>query len=141
MPPRKYSEDPGTSVSAAATRPPVQDSATAIVSLRLCRIRWSGLSTGLRELPSRTSGSAIEQAPVAPEIVETGEEGEQHRRPYGELCRAVTGRVRPLKHQQGHGQHLADGLGLAERCGHDDQTLGGPDGPQARDQQLPADDY
>src|ERR1700730_10308377 len=99
MPPRKYSEDPGRSVRAAATSPPVQDSATAMVSLRLCRIRCRGLRTGLRELPSSTWVSAIEQAPVAPEIVETGENGEEHRRQHGELCGAVQDGVRPLQHE------------------------------------------
>src|SRR6202035_5762494 len=141
MPPRKYSEDPGRSVRAAATSPPVQDSATAMVSLRLCRIRCRGLRTGLRELSSSTWVSAIEQAPVAPEIVETGENGEDHRSPNGELRRTVESRVGPLQHQQGHGQHLADGLGLAERGGDDDQALGGANSPKSRYQQLAADDH
>src|SRR6516164_5538013 len=159
MAPRNDAEAPGMSVSAAATRPPVSDSATATVWPRSCN--WA------RTCPARSCASSpAEPHPtttIAPpagswtvslargrlrtaqphcllNIVDTGGQGDDNGRGHDELADDLRRAERGGQYVQADRDDLQEGLQLAAAAGRDHAPADHPE-PQHGHADLPEHDH
>src|SRR5262245_14839836 len=131
------SDAPGRSVIAAATRPPVSDSATATVSWRRNRAWWISATRRPRSRCSAgfTAGSVAAQPEGAKDVVNSGHYRHDHGCRHHELRHGLR---RSFQRQdvKADRQHLQSGLHLPAAAGRNDTMLDNPE-PQQGDPDLP----